>query len=169
MKPIDFDTYYIAAIHRHGLLALQRRIVDAADDTALPQPLATSLADAAIRYLTERVCWFFQKVFVAELHRYAAEAGGGHDDGDAAAREHAVFAAYVAALDDGPFAQALRERHAFLYERVDRTCAAFVRCFTAHAGHLRDDLDALAALGIAVDAPPVIRFGRGDPHRGRNG
>jgi lantibiotic modifying enzyme len=167
MNPIDFDTYYIAAIHRRGLLAIQRRIVDAADAALLPQPLATSLADAAVRYLTERVCWFFQKVFVAELHRYAAETGGdGHDDSNEAGREQAVFSAYVNALDDGPFAQGLRERHAFLYERVDRTCAAFVRYFTAHAGHLRDDFDALTALGIAVDAPPIVRFGRGDPHRG---
>jgi lantibiotic modifying enzyme len=163
MSPIDFGRFYIAEICRDELLSLQAQVAGIARAAQLPTGFAAPLIDGATDYLVERACRQFQKVFVAELHRHVSEAGGA--EGEAA--ERAAFAAYVAALAGGAFAEALRQRHAFLFERAARAAALFVDFFREHIGHLAADLQRLRAQQILPDAVPErVEFGSGDPHRG---
>jgi lantibiotic modifying enzyme len=173
MKSIDFEQFYIASLYRTELESLSYAISDIlwdglGDDNASDGQLRsfrTPIGDGAISYLAERVCWMLQKVFVAELHRYAAapeRREEPHCDD-----ERAVFAAYVEAASMGELAAAIRERHAFLFERINRACAAYIDFLRDHAAHLRTDLHELNRLMIKEGAHlRQVAFGRGDPHRG---
>jgi len=163
MSGIDFQRFYIAALCRDELLALQSGMTDIARSAALPEGFLAPLVEGATQYAVERACRQFQKVFVAELHRYVAESGGARGD----EAERAAFDAYVAALGGGPFAEGLRQRHAFLFQRAARAAAHFARFFAEHVEHLAADLPALRAQGLLPEGVPErIEFGRGDPHRG---